>query len=759
MERQVVFRDRQELQGADLNNVEAYARAALDNVVHDGISDGKAYAGFLVTQRNATEIAVAPGRFYREGQVYSRDDTVVKDLLASLPVAVKRIVAVVTFGSETDSDVQPRDFLVDAETGQTEPQAVAMERRRFSEINTVAGVESADPQPPVMDANLLPIAYVTLKPTGIESILMLGDSALPNLRRTDARLRDVETWRSVTEPRIGTIASDIAGLALAQKGLAGLKLVTQIAQDVANVKDTLNIADGAKNYASDNFLTTWESNPAAVGYDAQVQEGIRFGWAAQADSVLGLFNQYNADVKLAGDGMLLPAYDDVPRLILSQYAGELSVSQYQFQSFSMVQKTMSRVRLRYGPTFQVCTNSWFWQSGVLGYKRVETSPGDFHTIATLTKDGEVFQIENPDQALHDPHYMARLRQIWFDGYQEPYWEKVTNTLTVNGSQVGQTFLNSQDGWLTKVALNFTKLGADGAVGISVVECYRGAPDIEQVLTHVTVQRADLKLHPAQTVVSIPPTFMKAGGRYAILVTTGGNHYVATVSGADYAQGTLFYSTDGAYLQADLTKDLMLTLSFARFKRPFVVADLNPLQLSGGITAVDLLHEGYTPASCELRYEVQVNGQWGTLDQYTAGQLAGMPALLPLRVVFIGTSDVMPGLRLTGSRARVARPKTTFRHFSVGRVLAQPTSRVEVTSRLEWFRAAAHTLAVKLKIGAAEIAASTVTETVEDADSGYVIRKYVFILGTPATGYQIIHDGTTSSAANTFHVAGRFDIAY
>jgi hypothetical protein len=760
VEKQVIFRDRQEAQAGDFNNAQDFARQSLDHIVRDGIVAEKAFAGFLVTQTSATEIEIAPGRLYRQGAVFEREDTQTRDLFSFLPVAVKRIVTVVGWGQEIETDVQPRDFLVDAETRLTEPAAVAMERRRYAMVETVAGVESAAPQPPILDAALLAIAHVTLGTTGILSIEMLHKSnGLPNLSGLERRVADLEAWRAITEPRITTIASDIAALALAQKGLTSLKLFTQAAQDIAYVKDVLNIADGARDYASDNFLTPGESDEAATGYDARAEEGIRFAWAAANDSALDLFNPLDAGVKLSADGLLLPAHTHVPRLILDQYAGDLSVSQYQFQTHSMVQKTMSRIRVRFGPAFTVCTNAAFWMSGMLGTKRIEKNPGDFHIIQTLTKDGEVFEIENANEVFHQGNKWARLRKIWFDTVEVPYWEKVKINHSVNGSQVGQTFLNSQDGWLTQVELGFTKLGPDGAVHITVCECYRGAPDLEAVLAHITVQRSALKLYPQKTVIDIPPTFVQAGGRYAILVTTGGNHYVATVSGADYAQGTLFYSTDGAYFQADLTRDLMLTLNFARFNRAFVMTDLKPLQLAGGITAIDLLHEGFSPASCELRYEVQVSGQWFTLDQYSADCLASLPALLPLRVVFVGTRDVMPGVRLTGSRARVSRPKTTFKHYSIGRTLSQATSQVKVSSRLEAFNSAAHSCTIKLKVGASEIAASSVVDVVEDVADQRILRTATFNLGAPTSAYAIIHEGTTTAAQNTFHVAQRYDQSF
>ena len=82
MEKQVIFRDRQEAQAGDFNNAQDFARQSLDHIVRDGIVAEKAFAGFLVTQKSATEIEIAPGRLYRQGAVFEREDTQTRDLFS-----------------------------------------------------------------------------------------------------------------------------------------------------------------------------------------------------------------------------------------------------------------------------------------------------------------------------------------------------------------------------------------------------------------------------------------------------------------------------------------------------------------------------------------------------------------------------------------------------------------------------------------------------------------------------------------------------
>jgi hypothetical protein len=57
MESTVLFRDRQELQSADLNNAQDFARASLDHVVRDAVEAGKGYVGFFATKTAATEVS------------------------------------------------------------------------------------------------------------------------------------------------------------------------------------------------------------------------------------------------------------------------------------------------------------------------------------------------------------------------------------------------------------------------------------------------------------------------------------------------------------------------------------------------------------------------------------------------------------------------------------------------------------------------------------------------------------------------------
>jgi hypothetical protein len=742
MRKQVIFRDRQELQAADLTNVQEYGRSAFDGLVADAVTGSQAYAGFLVTQATATEISVAPGRYYKEGRVYLREASVAINLFAYLPLVTKKVMAVAVWGQEIETDVQPRDFLIDAETGETEPQSVAMQRLRFAEVNVVAGQESASPLPPGVDASQLAIAHVVLGTTGIESVSMAATGRLPSVGSNAVDIDGLEAFRASAEPKIAALTSALAEFQSRLDDAARYGAIAELAAYVARLKELAELPDNAASYGADRFLSDDETDTGDLTLDARIEEGVRFAWDNQDEGELALFSATPVDV-VNVDGLVLPKYTSAPRIQVTTRVDEPSVAQYQQQTFDLVRKSMSRRRLRWGPTRRVCTNSRWWRSGQ--YDPVSQ---------TFRKDGETFQV------LEEPrtHHWVRVQQFWEDTITVHYWDVVTTTVQVQGAQIAQTFLNGQDGWCTKIGLFFTQVGPTGAVHIALTETDRGQPAPGQALAVVTVPRADLVAGGEETVVTIPPTYLQAGRRYAWVLTTGGDHYAGVAAGSDFTQGTLFCSTDGVYFQGDLTRDLRFKVTFARFAYPRVVKELQPLSLDGGIADIDLLAEMVVPDSTELSFEVRPPcGAWVPLNAVTAQTLVTLPPPLHFRVVFVGTTDVMPGLRVAGSRVLLSRPRTTLRHVATERTLATPSDTIQVKVRLEAWDEALHDLEVRIHDGTGEVAASSVTDVAVDAET--IERVADFAVGAPIGAYTIILVGSTATALAPFHVAERVDLSF
>lgn len=766
MERIVIYRDRQELQSADLNNTQEFARASLDHIVKDAVEAGRGYVGFAATKTAATEVTLSPGRLYALGAVFDRDENVVLDLFNSLPLITRRRVAIVTYGQSVDTDIQPRDFLIDAEAGTTEPQSVAMENLRRAEVAVVAGVEGPDPSYPNTDANVTVIAYVLLDTTGVVGIEQWAATQLPNLRAVANRVSTLENWRGQISGQVDTLRTDLSALADRFGAVALKNEVVDLTQQLEDLRRKVYEPGAYIFYGSDHFLDEEGTNPDHPSYDAVVGEGIRFGIAGTQTSALALLNPNNVFVQNTS-GFVLPKFSHGLRMDLTGYTGETRMAQYTFETTEVRQLSRTRERRRYGPSRTVCSNSTWWRQGTYDM-----------TANVFTRNGETWEVVNgvPDRMPNgqvipngNVHWI-RLTQFWIDVFVEPYWDRVSSTVTLNGQQVAQTFLNSQDGWLSQVGMFFSRKAATGDVTLLVCETMFGMPDLTRVLTRTTVPVADIKVGAnsggaglpslVETQVVIPPTYLVAGRRYAIVAITTGDHYIAmTNSDNGVVQGTFFVSTDGAFFAGNLVDDMKMRLYFAKFERTRVSIELTALQLAGGILDIDILNEGITPPACRTDFEVQVNGAWVPLDGQPNGpNLTGLPAILPLRVTLTGTTDLMPGFGLTGSQAIVSRNKTSFTWIGKTRVLGSPTTSVKIITDLQAFNEAQHDATVTLLTGAT-LAGTETADVVEDdvLPDGTIRRTSIFNV-TSVSQYAVKIVGSTVSAANTFHVAELIEFA-
>lgn len=188
----------------------------------------------------------------------------------------------------------------------------------------------------------------------------------------------------------------------------------------------------------------------------------------------------------------------------------------------------------------------------------------------------------------------------------------------------------------------------------------------------------------------------------------------------------------------------------------------PLSLSGGIVSLDILADAVVPDSTQMTYEIQVGSVWTPIqatDVSVLGAGGNIPPLVPLRIVFTGTPDVMPAIKLTGSRVRVSRPRLSLTHITTERTLPAPSTSIRVIGRLEYFDAVHHTATAKLRTGAGfttVVAPSSYTDVV--ADDGAIERTWLFNLGAAVSAYKIQCEATTDSALRTFHYGWRKDYA-
>lgn len=748
MESNVIFRDGMDNDPADYNKLQDFVRGSLDHIVGDAVTEARKFAGFTTEITGAATVAVAPGRLFSAGQVFVRTTELTKSFLTQLPVATKKIVLLVGYGQEVETDERPREFLINEETGASEPQTVAMESARICVLNFASGQEGADPIDPIVDAGTLPIARIVLTPSGIATVTMLADNRLDSVASVADRVDILEQFQARTEPQVVALGSDIATLKKGIGGNIGKELFGRTLARLAAIEEKVGIPSAALDSDCDFFLDLDETDAAFAGYDAKVAEGIRFAPAASATSALAIFNTQNPAAKIVS-GTMFPAYALEDRLSVGPRQGDVQVSAFTYQANEIVELTMSRTRIRYGQEQTVCTNSAWWQTG-----QYDAARGVF------AKDGETFAAAVQAEFGDVPgHNLMRVQTYWEDTYEEPYWAQVTVDHTVNGSQVAETFLNANDGWLAAVSLTFTQLANAGGVTLGICETERGMPDLKRFISYTTVDRADLKVNDV-TRIPILPVFLQGGRRYALVVITAANHWLATTQGTNFPQGTFFYVLDGAYQQGDGTRDLCFTLHMAKFTQSRAVIELTGLQLAGGIAAIDILADSVVPGSTDLTYEIQVGSVWYPLAAVSASVLATLPALVPIRAVFTGTPDVMPALRLTGSRVIVSRPKTALTHVSKIRTLpGSGSSSVRLIARLEHFEPAHHTAVAKIRTGAGYatvVAASSFVDAI--AEDGSIERTWLFNLGAPVTSFRKQFEATTDSLHRAFHFGWAKDFA-
>lgn len=741
MRNQVIIRPRQQLLDADLNNFQGFTRESFDEALRDGLGTAKRYTGFLAEKIGPAEIRVAPGLLYLGGPVHGKAVDTNFDTIGQLPVAAKKKAAIVGWGTETETDVERRNFRTDVTTNTVEPQDVAVRRARVANIDIVYGQESASPQLPPVDPGYVTIATVDLSTTGVDSVVMNPAAALKSTQDLHTLLKILDDWRAIAEPLLSTLRTDLAALAARLRQLAGIDVLNSLVYDVALLKERAGVDEDAVNYGADHYLIPDEIDLLHAQSDCRVEEGLRFNWDGVAEQALALFNPLDPLAKVdAGTGQLLPKYTEHVRLAVTGFAGDVSMSQYASQQIDYVQREVARRRIRYGDSRKVCTNNSWWRSG-------SYNPANH----IFTRDGEQFEVLNPEIAQIN-HRRVRLRKFWVDEWTEHYWEPVVTEYSVNGALVAQTALNAQGGWYLGSTIQLTQVAADGDITMLLCETLNGAPDVSKVIASVTVPVADLKTYPEKTRFGVPPVYLERGKRYARVFVTQGDHRIALADRNAYLQGSFFVSTDGAYLIGDLEKDVLFEDLYAKFVNPRSAIEFTTVSLAGGVTDLDLLAEQLVPDGTTLAIEVQPEGQtvWTPLDRVEGNSvLYNKPALVRLRAIFLGTSDDQPMIKLTGSRLRATRSKAAFTGVSEVINLGAASDTIAVTSYLEHFDEAKHdcTLAL-IDPGDVEIAASVIEDS--NADRG-IRRKATFSLGAAIGSFRIKHTGTAVSDRELYHL--------
>lgn len=756
MEKLVTLASRQKVTLADANNIGEYARESVDHVVNDAIVPTAKYAGGTVSITGTTKVkAATPLRLYRQGRVYGNEieGGVEVDLIGQLPTAgFKRIVALTMTGTAQSDGVEERDFLVNAVTRETQAQPTATRNIRIASVNVVAGASAVEPVAPAIPSEHLVFAYVNLTPTGVASVTQVTANRLASIVDIDGRLRIVEEWKDITQPIIDGMRSDIAKLQQAATGNQSRAMQVYLLEQVARLTDKVGVDPAAAFSKTDWFLDEEDSLLTDPQYVCKVQEGLRFADAGSETSSPVLSNPADTRFVVSTDGLLLPAYNQVPLVSNVGKDSEVALSNAGAQNTTLVSRSVSKTRVRWGNTFVVCTNSAMWQTG-----RYDPVTNIFTALS-----GETYTVHNPEVAYIN-HVAVRLQQFWTDTYEEIYWDVVTTTAAYVGNVCSQTYLAPRAAWLTKIRLGFSRLDTAGDVRIAICRATAsGSPDPKNVLATVSTAFSNLKLYPTLTDIAIPPIYVAAGDRLAIVIITPGNHWLAMAENNKYAQGTFFTSTDGAWFQGDISRDACFEVYAAQFIAPRVVIDLDPFSCSGGMTDLDLLLTQVAPNPTGIIFEVKVNNVWYPVAAPEAGvnhPLYGQPASVNARMILSGTTEVMPGIYLGRTKVTRSRPRTDTTHISKTRTTPTSVTEIQYIAVLEHFDVAHNTCTAKVLRGAGFATEVSPTTTVDETlPDGSIRRTFTWTGLSALTQYRRKISIGTDSPLRTFHVANLTDVA-
>lgn len=765
MKRKVLFRDRQELQAADLNKSQDFTRSAFDSLTRDAITAERRFVDLPVTSVSNTEITVGLGRLYDNGKVYSKDTIEEKNLFQHLPVTSQRYVTVLAYGQTIETDVQPRDYLIDLDEGTTEPQSVAMEEWRRVNIDYAVGSESVSPVPPAVPSGAVRVADILMNTTQIVAITMIEENRLPSIGSNVQLIGALEAFRLRVQARVDTLQSTLAALHAKTMLKADIEDLISAQEEIARLRRIVGLPAGVFAFAFDDFRDDSRSDTAHVDYSASISDGVMtFPKSDTITRSLALFEPSDPNAHVTSDNRLFPKFSHSKVLdVDTGIVGAAALASYSIETTETrtVKTTKTKNVTESVPSRAIVMLPTDAHPGDWKQRSLSVPPGMSTSEARAWARKTAFPGHSGYQAisiLHESKTVGTKRV--------PTKRTVTENVqqTVNGATLVQTFTAPRDGWLTRVGLRFQELAASGAVRVLVTMVPSGAPNSDYVISEVEVPFGDLLGGGAETVIPVPPAHVEHGERYAIWVISTAAHKVALSSEIDRLDGVLFHKDDGGLKQDQTDRCLALSLYMARFDKAQVEMRLGEVQRAGGVSEISIETEQDVPDGCEVDYEMQIGGQWYPL--LDGRQLiAQQPAVVPLRVVMRGSRDVMPSIQLGADRVVTSVTGGDLVHISTPREVGTPAATVTVRlTVLVWRGSTYHGLECKLmditNSATVEPAGTHMRVLENDLPDGADNLEFTFVF-TPATAtseYQIRIEGSADQNELRFGVIERLDFA-
>jgi hypothetical protein len=738
---------------ADFEAIGLQAQAATDGLWLDAIGYPAHWAAFTVARKSAQEITVSAGRYVAGEIVYAQEAPNDMNLQIYIPAAAsdQRWVAILLRGKEvTDTAMRPFETSDDPETSIIVSRTTPKTIRRVVELIVQAGEANPVPVKPVVASTDACIAYVLLTSSGIDAnAIEPGNSdRVKTLYEVEGRVTALEVDLDGLFMRTETIETQIVNIQGKLTEIPRPVIIRQMQRDIGAARLKVDLPDEARAYVFDDGLIPDRWDMAHVDWLARIEEGIRFGFAAEGQARLEV--QAEDDPKIVFRGRrMVPAFDEVTRIANTSLDGTLNISQLVHTETTLVRKEASRIRITYGPTMHACENAAGW-SGLGGDSRVGQM---------LNVGDEVFQVVYVGANYGPGHQTYGVQQVRYEIYSEPYWEYVTEEVGINGSIYGQSFLVAQPMQVTSLDLSFARVGADGDVHVFIVETTTGGmPRFDAVLAQGKLDHANLVV--GWNKVELPITLLESGKRYAFVTVTTGAHALHISGSNKYTGGTQFLTTDGAFAQGSTETDICFRLNAARYRSPRTVIPMQALNLADGMTQIDMLFAGWVPGGCTLGWEIRPSGStvWTELDDGdpATNPLVGLPASVELRMVMMGTADLQPMIQLDQKAiSRVARNRNSMRAVSKSFPFGFATTSIQTQYTLDSFDPDRHTFTPAIMVGNTVVNPSTTEITVDPQMPARRTYLSTYVLGASATAARMRPAATTNNVVSVPFVQDAF----
>lgn len=746
------FTNAEILEPEDLTKISQSAQEAFDARDAGALGWPAHWARVTVSKASADIVTLTSGEYYDGDVVYYSKETISMNLQSSKPQVAtdERWVAIILRGSEVEEDEtvfletseQPLVESIPVEA--TRPKTI---RRKMTAIPQSGAIMVAPAQQPTVNENDCCVAFVRLRSTGIEEIIPNESARVKTVYEIENRLTLVEQSISVVVELTESLQTDVANLAAKFDEIPDAELFRQITRDVSIARQLLNFPEEARNYFYDNGLLRdafWDAAYATADY--RVNEGTRFPYAIQQENVLRLLNTTATDISLYDNTVLLPAYTERLRIENPQGKLKKDIANQVHTVRTAVEHTVSHTRLRYGETVTVCENAAGW--GQVADKKAN----EIFNVGgqQFVSKGRTDNPWNSDPRSNGGHKEYAVQRVIKDSYTSTYTSYHVEEFGLSGAVYAQTFVCSQVMVATSIELFFTRVGSEGDVLLCLAEAGpTGAPDFDKVIVKINKPQADLELNKWNK-FTFRPTLLEQGKRYAFFTVTTGNHQIAASDDNAFQGGTMFVSSDGVWAQGDIKQDLSFRLYAARFAASRTIVPMENLQLTGGMTELEMIYQGWSPDFTSLVWEVKPEGTdvWVPMDARVPNPLANLPANVQLRAVFLGTEDVAPSIFMnTGAITRTGRMKFNQRAISQSLEFGFSTDQVQIVMNVDAFDTAVHDFEVKLIVGGVEVAAISETEKIDLAKPSRSTIIANFDLGAPAASARVLVNGHTTSVVN------------